>query len=153
MTTDLIVSNHAPSAPSRMAEAAKRFLGSLSLEQQEGVLFPFEGDERHFWHYTPILRNGLLVKVMTPPQRQAAFALMETGLSVRGNLEARSIMALEETLLEHERQDDRPMPWIRDSEMYYFSIFGEPGDANRWAWKVGGHHIGLHFTVVDREFV
>jgi hypothetical protein len=30
-------------------------------------------------------------------------------------------------------------------------VFGEPGGRLPWAWHVGGHHVGLHFTIVDGD--
>ena len=36
----------------------------------------------------------------------------------------------------------------RDPGKYFFSIFGTPSTKDRWGWRVDGHHISLHFTVV-----
>jgi hypothetical protein len=62
-------------------------------------------------------------------------------------------MALENILREHERADGRIFPGVRDSELYWFSVFGDPSGSAPWSWRAGGHHIGFHFTVVDREMV
>jgi hypothetical protein len=32
-------------------------------------------------------------------------------------------------------------------------MFGTPGGPEPWAWRVGGPHLGLHFTIVDRDLV
>jgi hypothetical protein len=32
-------------------------------------------------------------------------------------------------------------------------VFGQPGSRDPWAWRVGGHHIGFHFTVVDGDLI
>jgi hypothetical protein len=32
--------------------------------------------------------------------------------------------------------------------MYFVSVFGEPG-AQRWGWRAGGHHVCLHYTILD----
>ena len=37
----------------------------------------------------------------------------------------------------------------RDPEKYFFSIFGTPSARDTWGWRVEGHHISLHFTVVN----
>ena len=37
----------------------------------------------------------------------------------------------------------------RNPELYFFSIFGTPGSRGAWAWRVEGHHLSLHFTVLD----
>jgi len=137
-----------------MADAAKRFVDSLHPWQRGEALFTFEGDERYFWHYTPVERNGLLLINMTPAQQELAFALMATGLSERGYRQARQIIALE-TMLRLEEHVERPgmERWDRNPLRYYFSVFGQPGGKAPWAWRVGGHHIGFHFTLVDGDLI
>jgi hypothetical protein len=134
-----------------MAEAALRFRDSLNDAQRNLALFPFEGEERYFWHYTPVFRNGLRLINMTLDQQKLALALFDVGLSARGARTANDIISLEPDLRETERIEGHPSPFIRDPELYWFSIFGEPGGADPWAWRAGGHHLGLHFTVVDRD--
>ena len=153
MATELSTASRAPAVARRMAEAARRFLDLLSEPQVPHAHAAFDTDERCFWHYTPTLRSGLLLKVMSPQQREAALALMDTLLSARGAEEVRRIMALEPILKQHEWAENMLMPWIRDEEMYYFSVYGEPGGTQPWGWKVGGHHIGLHVTVVDGDLI
>ncbi|MGE3908949.1 MAG: DUF3500 domain-containing protein [Chloroflexota bacterium] len=153
MATELVSAHRAPSAARRMADAANRFLAALSNEQRATATFQFDGDERYLWHYTPIARNGLLLKHMTAGQRQLALELMATGLSARGNRQVQQIIDLEPTLREHEKIDRMEERWDRASELYYFSVFGQPGGSDPWSWRVGGHHVGLHFTVVDGELI
>jgi hypothetical protein len=154
MATELLVTQRTPAAARRMADAANRFVDSLTPWQREQATFPFEGDERYYWHYTPIERNGLLLLEMTPAQQELAFALMATGLSERGTQTARQIVALE-TILRLEEHIERPGQerWDRNPLRYYFSVFGQPGSTEPWAWRVGGHHIGFHFTVVDGDLI
>lgn len=153
MRTNPTFLRQAPAAAQRMADAALRFLDRLTSEQRAVATFPFAGDERYQWHYTPVERRGLLLKAMTPPQREAALTLLASGLSARGDREARQIIALEPILRETERIERLQTHWIRDPERYAFSIFGEPGGPAPWAWRVGGHHLGLHFTIVERELL
>ena len=154
MATEMIVTQRAPAAARRMADAANRFVESLTPWQREAATFAFEGDERYFWHYTPIERNGLLLINMTPAQQELAFALMATGLSERGYRQARQVIALE-TMLRLEEHIERPGQerWDRNPLRYYFSVFGQPGGKDPWAWRVGGHHIGFSFTVVDGDLI
>jgi hypothetical protein len=161
MAIDLSVSYRAPATARAMAEAAIRFLDSLNEAQREVATFPFTGDERYLWNYRPTQsgdsrimdRGGLRIINMTREQQDLALALYDTGLSRRGAEQARWIMQLENILREHERADGRIFVGVRDNELYWFSIFGEPGGDAPWAWRAGGHHIGLHFTVVGREMV
>jgi hypothetical protein len=39
--------------------------------------------------------------------------------------------------------------FARDAVAYRFSIFGEPSTKGTWGWRVEGHHVSLHFTVID----
>jgi hypothetical protein len=38
-------------------------------------------------------------------------------------------------------------PIIRDSELYYFSVFGEPSAKGKWGWRVEGHHMSFRCGV------
>ena len=56
-----------------MADAATDLLGSLTPEQRQKAVFPFESDERLHWNFIPteaFPRNGLTVKEMTEAQRK-----------------------------------------------------------------------------------
>lgn len=73
-------------------------------------------------------------KAMTPAQRDAAFALLKTGLSASGFSRAETIRGLENVLREAEKSDRR------DPELYFVTVFGSPDDAT-WAWRYEGHHL------------
>ncbi len=153
MALDLSVSYRAPATARVMAEAAQRFLDSLNEAQRDAAAFPFAGDERYIWDYRPSQRNGLRLMNMTREQQALALALVDAALSKRGAEQTRWIIELDNILREHERIVGRVFQGWRDAEYYWFSIFGEPGGDLPWAWRAGGHHVGLHFTVVDREMV
>jgi len=148
MTTDLIRAQHAPMLAQRMAEAATSFLESLGSEQRANASLPFSGDERYQWAYTPGPRSGLLLKAMTSAQRSAALRLLDAGLSARGAATAQQIITHESILHETERIEQILSGEDRDPELYYFSVFGTPGSAAPWGWRVGGHHLALNFSVV-----
>jgi hypothetical protein len=86
---------------------------------------------------------------MTEPQRQAAHALLKTGLSQTGYLTVTGIMELEDIL----RAIEGGRRFARDKEEYYVSVFGEPSATGTWAWRVEGHHVSLRFTVVRGSVV
>lgn len=142
-----------PAAARRMADAARRWLDSLAAEQRARAVFPFDSDERFVWDYRPRPRQGLALQDMTAPQRDCAAALLDAGLSARGAGEVRAIMALEPILAEIERAIGRATSSIRNSLLYWFAIFGEPGGRTPWAWRIGGHHVSVHVTLVDAAFV
>ena len=125
-----------------MATAAKALLASLDEPQRQKIRFPFDAEERYNWHFIPRDRLGLSLNMMTPPQRDAAFALLKTGLSEKGFTKAETIRSLELILKALENGAIR-----RDPELYYFSIFGEPG-AEKWGWRYEGHHVSQNWTIV-----
>jgi hypothetical protein len=153
MAVDLSVSYRAKATARAMAEAANRFLDSLNDAQRDAATFPFAGDERFEWNYRPTPRNGLRLMNMTREQQSLALALLDAGLSERSAAEARWIIQLDDILREHERVDGRVFQGWRDAEYYWFSIFGTPGGVDAWGWRAGGHHIGLHFTIVGGDMV
>lgn len=142
----------------RMMFTARNFLASLTPEQRERTVFPFENEERFFWHYIPSAdipgrygrpRNGLTLKEMSSHQKALAAALLSAGLSQQGYIKATTIMSLEDIL----RIMENDTKGRRDPERYHFSIFGEPSEAGPWAYRIEGHHVSLHFTVVKGRVV
>jgi hypothetical protein len=139
-------------AAASMASAANRFLASLTPEQRQQAAFPFDSDDRSRWHYVPtesFPRKGLTIKAMNESQRQLAHALLKTGLSQRGYTTTTAIMNLE-TILRALEANGR---MVRDPEIYYFTVFGEPTAKGPWGWRVEGHHVSIHFTVAGGTWV
>ncbi len=148
---------------SAMADAATRLMSSLTSEQRQQASFAFAADERTHWHFIPtemFPRKGLLIRSMTEPQRKMAHDLLRAGLSQRGYLTATSIMDLETVLkaLEAAQRAAGPQPprgqvLERDPVKYFVSIFGRPSTTGTWGWRVEGHHVSLHFTMVNGTLV
>ena len=134
---------------SRMAHAANRFLASLSPQQAERAVFPFDSPERLNWHFIPRERLGLPIKDLTPAQRSLAFGLIASGLGGSGYLKATTIMSLEQVL--HELEQGRGP--TRDPELYYLTIFGTPSDRGTWGWRVEGHHLSLNFVIDEGKII
>ncbi|WP_321475197.1 DUF3500 domain-containing protein [uncultured Paludibaculum sp.] len=144
---------HDDHALPRMVSTARNFLASLTPEQRAAVVFPFEDDERFFWHYIPSAdipkryerpRKGLTLSEMSPHQKALASALLSAGLSQQGFIKTTTIMSLEDIL----RIMEKDTAGRRNPERYHFSIFGEPSATGTWAYRIEGHHVSLHFTVV-----
>jgi hypothetical protein len=158
LVTGTVIS--AQRSSSAMSTAATAFLSSLSPEQKQKATFPFNSDERLRWNFIPtegFPRNGLLIKEMNESQRKLAHDLLKTALSQRGYLTATAIMDLETTLGDLERQSRQAgrggEGFVRDPEKYFFSVFGTPSSKDNWGWRVEGHHVSLHFTVVKGTLV
>ncbi len=132
-----------------MAAAAARFLDSLNDEQRASAHWPFDDDERRRWFYTPTDHGGLALSDMPSPQQRLAFGLVATGLSTAGYVTAVTIIGLENVLDHLEGfSASWSRPRGRDPQLYYVRIFGDPGSPT-WAWRFAGHHVSLHFTIVD----
>ena len=133
--------------------AALAWLDSLDQRQRGRATFSFEDDERYVWAYTPGTRQGLAIGDMRPDQRAGAMALVASALSSRTAGEVGAIMALETILGGLERADGRPGWTRRDPDLYWFAVFGEPGSATPWSWRVGGHHVAVHVTVLGDRVI
>jgi hypothetical protein len=145
-----------------MTDAAQRYLAALDHPRRAATRFAFEDQERYRWNYRPdgfewggrtFWHEGLRLVNMTNAQQEAALRLLQAGLSEQGAGRARAIMELERSLRETERVTTWVPHVVRDPQLYAFAIFGEPGGDAPWAWRAGGHHLGLHFTIVERELV
>ena len=139
----------------RMAEAASMLIDALDQQQRSVACRRFPDDEeRRLWFYTPTDHGGLPLAAMTSAQHQHVHRLVATGLSKAGYIAMATIMGLENIL-------DRIEDWrgsasrerYRDPLLYYITIFGDPGDEGAWAWRFGGHHVSLHYTILDGEVV
>jgi hypothetical protein len=138
----------------RMAEAASAWLASLGPGQRRKARYGFPAsDERTRWFYTPTEQGGLPLAEMGPVQQRLAHRLVASGLSPRGYAAAATVMGLE-NVLDAAEGWRRPYPGRaapnrgRDPQLYFVSVFGEPG-ADAWGWRVGGHHLALNYTVVE----
>jgi hypothetical protein len=132
-----------------MQSAAQAFVKSLGPDQRAKAIFAFEDEQRFDWHFIPRSRKGIPVKELDPAQRQLANALLAAGLSQRGVTKATTIMSLDEVLREIE-QGRGP---VRDPELYYFTLFGQPQSKTPWGWRVEGHHLSLNFTILNAQHV
>ena len=130
-----------------MLEAATTLLESLTPEQRAAASFPFDGEDRLDWHFIPRERKGVPLKTMTPVQREAALGLVRASLSTRGFAKSEEIRQLEGVLFEREGRA------IRDTEMYFVMIFGEPAAGGTWAWRYEGHHLSHSWTIVNGRAV
>ncbi len=149
--TIAIETHQAERAADEMAEAARELLASLSDTQRSATTFPFDSDERSRHHFIPtevFERHGMVYRDMDSEQKVRALDLLRSGLSQDGYLTAQQIMEVEGILgvLEGEGRQ-----FARDQEDYWVSVFGTPQPGSTWGWRWEGHHLSLHFTVVDGE--
>jgi hypothetical protein len=146
-----LLPGHQPPTDDHLLASAQAFLKSLDPAQKEQAIYPVMDEERYNWHFTPRVRQGLAIKDMTQPQRNAAFALMRASLSARGYEKAQQVRELEAVLRGVEGRE--PGDTYRDPLNYYFTIFGNPAEDEAWGWRFEGHHISLNFSSVSEEIV
>jgi plasmid stabilization system protein ParE len=136
-----------------LSRAVRAWLDGLDGGQLDRATFPFETPERFAWAYTPDPpREGLPLGALRPEQRVAADAILAAATSARTAGEVAAIVALERILGEMERATGRVGP-RRDPDRYWLAVFGEPGRAAPWSWRIGGHHVTVHLTVADDEVI
>ena len=141
-----------------MSESAALLVDSLDQVQRSYTVFPFVAPHREEWHYFPengftakygYVRNGITFNQMDSKQAHFANALLGAGLSSRGFVKAKKVMALEEIV----RVIEGDTTGHRDANQFHFTIFGDPSVQGIWAWRVEGHHLSLHYTIKNGELV
>jgi hypothetical protein len=127
----------------QMSEAATAFLASLSAARRTSATTSFDTPEHRVWTYLPGPRPGLALAEMTPEQQELALALLDIGCSSDGARTARAVIELDKIRRElggrHVEPGDHRF-WVR--------VLGEVSDDAPWAWRVNGHHLAVHATVV-----
>jgi hypothetical protein len=136
-----------------LTAAVRAWLDCLDDQQRTDAAFGLETPERFVWGYTPGPRRGLAIRDMRPDQRAASRAIVAAAMSDRTAGEIEAIIQLETVLGQLEQAGGRSGWLRRDPELYWFAVFGDPGSEAPWSWRLGGHHIAIHLTVVDGHVV
>jgi hypothetical protein len=140
----------APHSSARSAEgmrdAAERVLAALPAADRALALRPFDDRDRMDWHYTPRKRNGIALKALDGPGRDAVHALLRQALSAVGHRKIVNIIELESVLREVET-----FSWMRDPERYHLTVYGRPDRQAAWGWRFEGHHLSLNFTLAGNR--
>ncbi len=133
-----------------MQKAAENFLNSLTDSQKKEAFAEFSHKNRTDWVFLPDkyikpekTRFGLTLKKMSDEQQKLAFELLNSALSAKGQLTVSQVRYLEDFLLQTTKDP------IRDSSLYYVSIFGTPSDHHTWGWTFEGHHLSINITLVN----
>jgi hypothetical protein len=140
-TTAAPTSAPSPLQTAAIAQAAQSFLESLEGERRGMATYTFDDAERVRWHWTTpsgFPRNGLPLRDMTEAQRAAAMALLQQSVSPAGYQKSLEIMSLQRDL-------------GNDPDLYYVTVFGNPGGGDPWSWRWEGHHLSRHITAVGEK--
>ena len=130
--------------------AAAAFLKSLDAQQRQKTVFKENDVEWRKWANQHVYyRDGLSFEEMSPPQREAAFRMLEASLSAKGLKLTRDIMRLNETLGELNGNN-----FVEYGEFkYWVTIMGEPSAREPWGWQLDGHHLNLNYFVLGDQVV
>lgn len=153
-----LVGRSAPEATGgKMTASANAFLAALTPDLKSKAQFAFDDKHRTAWFFTPqqdkekkFTRKGARLEEMTAEQKQAALALLRSGLSAKGYEQATTIIGLENLLLELEGPKGA---MTRNQNWYFVSVFGEPSNTGKWGWRFEGHHLSVNYTVDKGEVV
>jgi hypothetical protein len=134
-----------------MVEAAQAFLATLTPAQTLRTVFAVNADEWRRWSNVDnglYVRQGVSLRDMTVPQRQAATALLRTSLSAKGLALTEAIRKTDQTLREVNAD-----PVSYDEELYFFTVMGRPSATEPWGWQIDGHHLVINYFVLADQVV
>lgn len=137
-----------------MTDIALTLLSTLNDMQKSEAMWSFPSDEERLkWFYTPTDHGGLTLHSLAPAQTRLVMRLIDSGLSRPAYITVSTIMGLENVLDQLEGWGSHwNFPRGRDPQRYFLRFFGNPGD-EIWGWRIGGHHVSLHFTIRNGEIV
>lgn len=142
-----LLAAHAGAQNDSLKPQVVAFVGSLSREQQQRMMFTFNDGERFRWHFVPMQRNGLPIGELSDDQRAALFDILKSSLSEQGFRKATGVIELESILRQVEGRSSSDS--YRNPARYFVSIFGDPASNNPWGWRLEGHHLSLNFTTIN----
>jgi hypothetical protein len=134
-----------------LVEAARAYLESLRPEQLEKTRFDLDDEEWRHWSNVPVgavARRGLSFRDMSEAQKEAAFAMVRSGMSARGFEQARDIMRIDGYLADVLNDLDAYGEYL-----YFIDIFGEPSETEPWGWQLDGHHLVINYFVMGNQVV
>jgi hypothetical protein len=133
-----------------LQDAAGAFLDALGPAQRARASFGVESDAWRRWSniHPWIMRHGVSLEELTPPQREHALALLEASLSARGFETARDVMRLNDLVRILTGNAEEYGEWL-----YWLSILGRPSAHEPWGWQIDGHHLIVNCFVLGDPVV
>lgn len=140
-----------------ITSTAQEFLASLDTEQKRIAQLEYDHSGRTRWHFIPremidYPLTGVQLRHMTDEQKKLAKLVLQSCLSKVGYEKATNIMALEHILYALESQAGTSR-FRRETEFYYFTIFGEPSQTSKWGLSIEGHHLSLNFVIENNQVI
>lgn len=121
--------------------AARSLLAQLSPDQREIALTGLDDPSWTRWSYLPGERPGLSLEDATPELVERVSALVAASHSPHGASLLRGAVEVERErrfLVTGE---------VPSGDRYWLRVHGEPGVDAPWAWRLNGHHVGVHVVV------
>jgi hypothetical protein len=132
-----------------IVSASRSFLDALTDSQRARTTFAVDDIEWRKWNNVHRYdRQGVSFAELTAAQREAAWGLLEAGLSPSGVEKARAVMRLNGHLGE---LTGRPEEYGEGA--YFFTVMGEPSASEPWGWQLDGHHLNLNYFVLGDQVV
>lgn len=138
-------------SPRAALEAARAYLDALAPHQRSCAVQPMDSAEwRHWTNAFPSWApRGLQLGTLDAAPRDAALALVASGLGPEGFATVRAAMRLNGAL--GELVGDYPdtlHEWA-----YWFTVYGDPAGGDPWGWQLMGHHVDVHCVHVGGQVV
>ncbi|MEJ5866923.1 DUF3500 domain-containing protein [Pseudokineococcus sp. 5B2Z-1] len=148
-----------PASAGAAAGAARALLDALGPEQRAALRGgALDDPRRREWTYVDGRHPGLVLGDLEGGAREAALALLATAGDARdggsgvvtGALELERVR--QQLAAEHREAgtplDPASLEGRDDPDPYALRLEGDPADG-AWAWRVSGHHLAVHVTLVE----
>lgn len=120
-------------------DAALAFLATLGAKEREQAVLAFASPARLRWSPSPGPRRpGLYLSEMSHRQLVACHRLLQSVLSTQGYLAVALVMMNQDVIAKTDEDES--------SGKYALALYGDPAKDGPWSWRLGGHHVSLHFT-------
>ena len=126
--------------PAPMTDTAIKLFNSLTPEQKQNALLPYDSPEKKSEVFPGGKRPGVQIMNLNADQQQLAMDLLTAFTSESGKKTALAIT--------HQKPDnpaDSP-----GFPLYYLCYFGEAGPDKTFAWRITEHHLTLVHVEVEK---
>lgn len=135
-----------PLLSTHVRQVVGKLIAECSIEQRRQMCRDIDSDVLQRWTYLPGSRPGLSLGDMDRSQRLLVHKLLGAVLSEAAHTQVATIMATEDVLDRREGSHGR-----RHSTDFWFLAFGDPDSGSVCAWRLEGHHMCVHVTIVDND--
>ncbi|MFC7492063.1 MULTISPECIES: DUF3500 domain-containing protein [unclassified Knoellia] len=129
-----------------LTRVASDLLDAVSGADRVDVTAPLHDPSWSRWSYLPGDRPGLSLEHADPELLGHVSALIAASHSQRGADLVAGAIAVER---ERRRSITGQAP---SGDRYWLRVHGTPGSDTAWAWRLNGHHVGVHVSVRGDDF-